>query len=95
MNDDSPLDSIAHKQCVRQAGTKARKERVEAEVEFVEGLASKSSKAVTKRPERMGKTGAWLTVMPNLLNGTLLSAEEWRDNARLRYGLRPVVGVCD
>jgi len=94
MNDDSPLDSIAHKQCVRQAGTKARKERIEAEVEFVEGLASKSSKAVTKRLERMGKTGAWLTVMPNLLNGTLLSAEEWRDNARLRYGLRPV-GLCD
>ena len=57
-------------------------------------MASKSSKAVTKRLERMGKTGAWLTVMPNLLNGTLLSAEEWRDNARLRYGLRPV-GLCD
>ena len=94
MNDDSPLDYVAHKQCIQQVGTKARKERVESEVEFVESLPSRSSKVVKKRLERMGKTVAWLTVMPNLLNGTLLSAEEWRDNARLRYGLWPV-GLCD
>ncbi|MEM7495956.1 MAG: hypothetical protein AAF471_07510, partial [Myxococcota bacterium] len=31
-------------------------------------------------------TGAWLTTAPNAQNGTLLSAEEFRDNARLRFG---------
>ena len=88
------LDSVSHKQCVRQAGAKTRKERVESEVEFVESLAERSTKAMAKRLGRAGLTGAWLTVMPNLLNGTLLSMEEWRDNARLRYGLRPI-GLCE
>ena len=90
----SALDSVEHKQCVRQAGAKARKERVESESEFVKVLMAGSSKAEKKRLERIGETGAWLTAMPNLLNNTLLSAEEWRDNARLRYGLRPI-GLCD
>ena len=33
--------------------------------------------------------GAWLSVVPNRLNGTELSREEFRDNIRLRYGLMP------
>eukprot|EP00957_Ditylum_brightwellii_P188392 14341861-Ditylum_brightwellii.AAC.1 len=39
--------------------------------------------------ERTKNTGAWLTVVPDRLNGTELSAEEIRDNLRLRYGLVP------
>mgnify|MGYP007089483479 CR=1 FL=1 len=60
----------------------------------MEKLKEGAPKAVVKRLERIGETGAWLTAMPNRLNGTLLSAEEWRDNARLRYGMRPV-GLCE
>ncbi|KAL7518527.1 hypothetical protein ACHAWF_000194 [Thalassiosira exigua] len=32
--------------------------------------------------------------MPHKLHGTLLSAEEWRDNAQIWYGIRPS-GLCD
>ncbi|KAL7523721.1 hypothetical protein ACHAWF_002319 [Thalassiosira exigua] len=88
------LDGIEHKQCVRAAGTKARKERTEAEKAKVGEMAGEAGRAVTKRLERIGKTGAWLTVMPHKLHGTLLSAEEWRDNAQIRYGIRPS-GLCD
>jgi hypothetical protein len=34
--------------------------------------------------------GAWLSVFPNRSNGTCLSADEWRDNARLRYNHFPL-----
>ena len=50
-----------------------RKERVAAEKEFVAYMAEGASKAIQKRLERIGQTEAWLTVIPNNLNGTLLS----------------------
>ena len=90
----SALDGMEHKQCVRDAGRRARKECMAEEAAFVGELKEKASKAVAKRLERIGEAGAWLTVLPNKLDGTLLSAEEWGDNARLRYGLRPI-GLCD
>jgi hypothetical protein len=40
--------------------------------------------------ERAGKTGSWLTIMPNIMNGTVLSAEEFRDSLRIRYGFVPL-----
>ena len=42
-----------------------------------------------RRIKRSAKTGAWLTTLPNLLNGSDLSADEFRDGARLRLGLTP------
>jgi hypothetical protein len=42
-----------------------------------------------RRIKRSAKTGAWLTTLPNLLNGSDLSADEFRDGARLRLGLIP------
>ena len=36
------------------------------------------------------ETGNWLTTMPNTINATTLSAEEFRDSLRLRFGLRPL-----
>ena len=88
------MDSVDHKGCVRMAGAKARKERVDAEKEFVKEMMASSTKAIKKRLERIGETGAWLTMLLNKLNGTLLTMEEWRDNARLCYGMRPL-DLCD
>ena len=41
--------------------------------------------------------GCWLTVIPNRLDGTILSAEEFRDNLRLRYNSKPtdMPDLCD
>ncbi len=39
--------------------------------------------------EQMGKTGAWLSAIPNCFDGTKLSREEFQDNLAIRYGLRP------
>jgi hypothetical protein len=37
----------------------------------------------------MGKTGAWLSAIPNRFDGTELSREEFQDNLAIRYGLHP------
>ena len=42
---------------------------------------------------RLGRakvTGAWLTMVPELLNGTNLLVDEFRDNLRIRFGLIPL-----
>ena len=39
---------------------------------------------------RSKETGRWLTNLPNTLNGTVLSEEEFRDSLRLRFGLTPL-----
>ncbi|KAL7524012.1 hypothetical protein ACHAXR_000406, partial [Thalassiosira sp. AJA248-18] len=91
---NTPLGSEEHKQCVRKAGTKTLKERVDSEKAFVKEMMEGASKKVKKWLERIGETGAWLSASPNQLDGNLLSAEEWRDNARLRFGMRPI-GLCD
>ena len=90
---NTTLDFVEHKACVRKAGAKAQKERLEAELGAVTGMIVGAPKQTKKRLERAGKTGKWLTIPPNKLDGTLLSKEEWRDNARLCYGWKPL-GLC-
>ena len=51
------------------------------------GTTSRDDK---RRLMRAGETGAWLTVMPSQRYNSLLSKEEFQDNVRLRYGLRPL-----
>ena len=59
----------------------------------VKELKEGALKVVQKKLERIGECGVWIVLQPNKLNGTCLSAEECRDNARLRYGLKPI-GLC-
>jgi hypothetical protein len=60
-------------------------------------IKSAASQMAVCRIERAKLTGAWLTVMPDKLNGTVLSAEEFRDSLRLRFGLTPssLPSQCD
>ena len=47
------------------------------------------SHAEVRRAERGKECGAWLTTTPLRLNGTALTAEQFRDAMRIRYGLTP------
>ena len=53
-----------------------------AEVERQKGVVNS---VVRKQLSRIGECGAWITAQPNMLQGTLLSKDELRDNLRLRY----------
>jgi hypothetical protein len=45
--------------------------------------------ATKRRANRSKECGAWLTAMPSKLNGTELSALEFRDALRMRFGMKP------
>ena len=63
--------------------------RVKREQKFVD--ARGINKPVIKRRDILaGAAGLWLSVIPDRLNGNSLSAEEFRDNLRLRYNLLPL-----
>ena len=50
-----------------------------------------------RRPKRAALAGVWLTVVPDILNGTTLSPEKFWDNLHLRFGLE-LLGIrnrCD
>ena len=54
--------------------------------------------ADTARTVKRGKhCGQWLSVMPSRVNGTELSAQEFRDNLHMRYGRAPgdLPKICD
>ncbi len=55
----------------------------------LDGMKGSGGRKIAKRLERMGETGAWLSVIPNRFDGTELSREEFQDNLAIRYGLRP------
>jgi len=46
--------------------------------------------AERRRMERAGKAGAMFTAVLNRMNGTVLSADEFCDNVRLRYNYVPL-----
>jgi hypothetical protein len=83
------LSAEAHKVCVREAGNQACKARLKEEETYLDGLKVSGGRRMAKRLERMGKTGAWLSAIPNCFDGTELLREEFQDNLTIRYGLRP------
>jgi hypothetical protein len=91
------LNLAEHRQKVRGANQLARNMRKMDDVAANDARAREKGIRVKNRLERAGLSGIWLTVVPNRFNGTEISMEEWRDNARLRYNLAPLAmpECCD
>ena len=88
--DRDVLDAGAYASAVRnQRATHALQRRQKQEAKLAR-LKRNAGNHAARRMERARETGAWLTAMPSLLNGTNLSAEEFRDNLHLRLGLTPL-----
>ncbi len=71
------LSTEAHKACVREAGYQARKARLKEEEAYLDGLKVSGGRRMATRLEWVGKTGAWLSAIPNRFDGTELSMEEF------------------
>ena len=78
------FDPGAHRMCSTEAGAAARRDRLQDEQIFLD-RRGRDKPAVARRDKRNCAAGTWLSVFPNRLNGTSLSADEWRDNVRLRH----------
>jgi hypothetical protein len=78
-----------HQATARAAGQAARSGRLEREQRYLD-VRARESAADGRRDKRNSASGVWLTIVPSRLNGTGISAEEWRDNIRLRYNHLPL-----
>jgi len=93
---DTRFDLGTHRTCAAEAGQAARRSRLTDEQLFLDARG-RDNPSVARRDKRNCAAGAWLSVFPNRLNGTGLSADEWRDNVRLRYNHSPLEmpAACD
>ena len=90
------FDPRAHRTCATGAGLAARRDWIQNEQIFL-NRRSRDKPAVARWDKQNCAAGAWLLVFLNPLNGTGLSADEWRDNVRLRYNHSPLdmPAACD
>jgi hypothetical protein len=86
---DACLDLDDHRDCVVRWGLYGRTEHLGRKWKFVDARGV-DKPAFKRRAILAGATGLWLLVIPDRLNGNSLSAEEFRDNLRLRYNLLPL-----
>jgi hypothetical protein len=86
---DACLDLEDHCDCVVCWGLYGCTECLGHERKFVDARGVDKS-AVKCWDILAGAAGLWLSVIPDCLNGNSLSAEEFRDNLRLRYNLLPL-----
>ena len=83
------FDVDAHNQTVKESCADGTKQRLEREQEFLKDLM-KDRPFLEQQMERACETGLFLKAIPRHINGTVLGADEWRDNVRLRYNLLPL-----
>ena len=90
------FDLGAHCMCATQAGLAARRDWLQNEQIFFD-CHSRDKPAMARQDKQNCAVGAWLLVFPNWLNGTGLSANEWRYNVHLRYNHSPLdmPAACD
>jgi hypothetical protein len=83
---DAYLNLEDHRECVVHWGQYGRMARLGRKQKFVDARGV-DKPAVKRRDIFAGAAELWLLVIPDCLNGNSLSAEEFRDNLRLRYNL--------
>jgi hypothetical protein len=85
-----------HRTCANEAGLTARRDRLQDKGIFLK-RQGKDNPSVARRNRWNCAAGAWLSVFPNWLNGTGLSADEWCDNVQLWYNhsLLNMPTACD
>ncbi len=85
--DHAPLDATNYRKEASSTRSKLKSERDSAHAASLQAQLAQGNRQKQRRIKRAGDTGLWLTMAPDTLNGTELSAEEFRDNLCLRYGI--------
>ena len=81
------LSYVGHSVLVQKGSTEVRKNRFEQKERMIATIKSQETPLAKRRPERAALAGAWLTVVPDILNGTTLSPDNFWYNLHLRFGL--------
>jgi len=91
-----PLDMLAHQRRMKEARTCQKEVRAMDEESLVHQIGQRKP-SLKNMLVRASNSGTWLSAITNKLCDNTLSAVEWRDNVRLRYGLVPLnlEPICD
>ena len=81
------LSTAKHRACVRRGSRNGREWKKDMEEYHLTREMRDLNNRVRLRLGQATAVGACLTVVPDLLRGTTLSAEEFQDNLRIRFGL--------
>ena len=95
--EDTALNYVGHRACIRGTSAGARRERKKVEMADLGIQKDLAGSQEGNRIHRATRNGTWISTLPHRLNGTELSQEEFQDNLRLRYGLMPqdISATCD
>ena len=83
------LSNINHRACVRRSIRNRQEIKYDREEAQLDREKCNKNNKVRLRLERAKVVGAWLMVVPDLLNGATISEEEFRDNLWIRLELHP------
>ena len=83
-------DHQAHTADRKKKQRTAKKEAEEAYLAELVAQLEPTERVTARRLQRSSETGSWLSAMPTALNGTALSATEFRDGINLRFAYQPL-----
>ena len=81
--------SVMHQSTMAEEKAATRKRNLELNSAKLATTLRRLPDGLNRTITRGKETGAWLTVLPSIVNETELSAEEFRDALIMRYGERP------
>jgi hypothetical protein len=85
----TPLCALEHRKTAASGRLEAKDHLRQTHDHNLATIIATATSTDKRRIKRSATTGAWLTTLPNTLNGSDLSADEFRDGVRLRLGLQP------
>jgi hypothetical protein len=83
------FSSDDHTKVAKEVKGELRERKDEKETQELSGIVTKLSCDNRRTILRGKSTGQWLSVLPSTVNGTELSAQEFRDSLHLRYARSP------
>jgi hypothetical protein len=81
--------SADHLSVLKTGKAEIRKRRDDCSMDEMESILRTIPKGESRTIRRGRETGAWLSILPSTVNGTELSAQEFRDAISMRYGIVP------
>ena len=92
-----PFSPTEHRQAVIDGRSTARASSTATHDQHLATLKANLPLASQRRIDRQRQTGAWLHAQPCNIERTALSAQEFRDNLSLKFGLTPshLPSICD
>jgi hypothetical protein len=89
LRDGAKLDVAEHCKQVSHGRKTSQTRKAANSEELLVSLGDGATAGEKRRLDRARETGGWLNILPDSLNGTELSTEEFRDSLRIRLGFTP------